>query len=136
VVGYVLSPFQPCHISFLSPSQPSALQQQPAPAYNIQPITTSVSTMSVFSLPVSIIIPDLTILEFILWTMNLRKQIGLPLKIYYRIIKITTHTNSNYNTYKFKLYHIVIKTITHIDRSFAVSRTMTSSAPLCLLEDS
>jgi hypothetical protein len=33
------------------------------------------SSASDFSLPVSTLIPDLTILEFISWTTNLRKQI-------------------------------------------------------------
>jgi hypothetical protein len=41
----------------------------PAASYNIQPIATSA-----FSLPVSTIISDLTISEFILWTTNLRKH--------------------------------------------------------------
>jgi hypothetical protein len=64
--------------------------------------------MSVFSLPVSTTIPDLTISEFISWTTNLRKQIELRLQTHYIIIKITTHTNSNYITYKLKLQHILI----------------------------
>jgi hypothetical protein len=45
----------------------------PAAAYNIQPTVTSVSATLVFSLIVNTTILDLTISEFILWTMNLRK---------------------------------------------------------------
>jgi hypothetical protein len=33
--GLCLSPSRSRHINFLSPSRPPALQQQPAPAYNI-----------------------------------------------------------------------------------------------------
>jgi hypothetical protein len=73
-------------------SRAPALQQQYVPAYSIQPIVTSV-----FSLSVSISISDITISEFLVWTMNLRKQIGLQLKIHYIIIKTTRHTNSNFD---------------------------------------
>jgi hypothetical protein len=38
----------------------------------------------------------------------MRKQIELQLQIHYITIEITTHTNSNYITYKFKIQHILI----------------------------
>jgi hypothetical protein len=63
--------------------------------YNIQFTATSV-----FSLLVKTIIPDINILEFILWTINLRKQIKL-------------YTNLNYNMYQLKLQRILIKNIIH-----------------------
>jgi hypothetical protein len=77
-----LSHSRPRHISFLSPSRPPALQQQPTPAYSIQSIATSASTTSVFFFPVSTTILDLTISEFISWTTNLRKQLHKNLKYY------------------------------------------------------
>jgi hypothetical protein len=54
----------------------------PVIAYNIQSTTTSTLVMSVFSLSVSTTILDLTISEFILWIMNLRKQIEIKITIY------------------------------------------------------
>jgi hypothetical protein len=64
---HAVSQSLPQHISFLSLSlSPTSA---PAASYNIQPIATSA-----FSLPVSTIISDLTISEFILWTTNLRKH--------------------------------------------------------------
>jgi hypothetical protein len=80
VVGCLLFPSQPCHISFLSPSWSLTLQQQHASGYNIQPTRTSALATSAFSLPVSFTIPDLTISEFILWATNLRKQLHKKLK--------------------------------------------------------
>jgi hypothetical protein len=60
-----------------------------APGCSIQPITTSA-----FSLPISTTIPDLTISEFILWTMNLRKHTNfIRLQILKRYIKLE---NRNY----------------------------------------
>jgi hypothetical protein len=64
--GLPLSPSRSCHIIFLSLSWPPALQEQHAPAYSIQPTTTSASTTSAFSHPVNTTIEDLTISEFIL----------------------------------------------------------------------
>jgi hypothetical protein len=69
------------HINFLSLSQSAALQQQQAASpYNIQLTVISPSVTSVFSLLVSTTISDLIILEFILWTTNLRKQLYKNLK--------------------------------------------------------
>jgi hypothetical protein len=51
----------------LSPSRPPGLQQQPTPAYNIQPTAISASATLVFSLPVSTTIPDLTISDNEFW---------------------------------------------------------------------
>jgi hypothetical protein len=59
------------YVSFLSPSQPPALQQQ----------FTTFSHVSLLSLSVSTII-----LEFILWTTNLRKHINF---IQLQIFKLT-----------------------------------------------
>jgi hypothetical protein len=54
-------------------SQSPTLQQQHVPTYIIQSTVTSISTKSNFSISVGIIILDLIILEFILWTINLKK---------------------------------------------------------------
>jgi hypothetical protein len=78
--GQSLSHSQLWHIRFLFSSGPSAFQQQPISNYNIQSTTTLVSGTSVFSLSVNIIISHLTILEFIFWTTNLRKQLHKNLK--------------------------------------------------------
>jgi hypothetical protein len=66
----------------------------PAAGYNIQPIATSASATSAFSLSVSSTILDLTISEFISWATNLRKHNNfIRLQILKRYIE---HENRNY----------------------------------------
>jgi hypothetical protein len=67
------------HINFLSLSQSTVLQQATS-NYNIRLTAISPSVTSVFSLLVSTTISDLIILEFILWTTNLKKQLYKNLK--------------------------------------------------------
>jgi hypothetical protein len=75
--------------SISGPHQPTTFNPQPHQHQSCQP-----------SLSVNTTITGLTISEFILWTLNFRKQIDLILQIQYIIskIKITTHHNLNYNT--------------------------------------
>jgi hypothetical protein len=53
--------------SIFSLSLSLSITSAPAAAYSIQSTDTSASAISVFSLLVSIIIPDITISEFISW---------------------------------------------------------------------
>jgi hypothetical protein len=64
LIGYISISATPRQLS-LSPTS------APAADCSIQSIATSAS---VFSLPINTTISDLTILEFISWTMNLRKH--------------------------------------------------------------